>query len=86
MSKQDARNYWKANLRTVVLLLAIWFVVGFVCSILFIEPLNGFKIGKIGLGFWFAQQGSIYVFVALIFYYAWRMSKLDREFDVHEDK
>ena len=84
MSKQDARNYWKANLRTVVLLLAIWFVVGFVCSILFIEPLNGFKIGKIGLGFWFAQQGSIFVFVLLVLSYAIWMDRLDRKYDVGE--
>ena len=82
MSKQDARDYWKANIRTVVILLGIWFVVGFVCSILYIDPLNSFKIGKIGLGFWFAQQGSIFVFVLLVLIYAVRMDRLDRKYDV----
>ena len=84
MSKQDARNYWRANIRTVIVLLGIWFVVGFVCSILFIEPLNTFKIGKLGLGFWFAQQGSIFVFVLLVLAYAIRMDRLDRKYNVGE--
>ncbi len=65
--------------------IAIWFVVSFLFGIVLVEPLNGIRLGGYKLGFWFAQQGSIYVFVALIFFYAWRMSKLDREFDVHED-
>lgn len=84
MSKQNDRNYWRANIRTVIVLLGIWFVVGFVCSILFIEPLNSFKIGKLGLGFWFAQQGSIFVFVLLVLTYAIRMDRLDRKYDVGE--
>jgi len=80
--KQD---YWHANLRLVAICLVIWFVVSFVFGIILVEPLNAIKIGGYKLGFWFAQQGSMYIFVALIFFYASRMSKLDREHDVHED-
>ena len=84
MSKND--DYWSANLRLMALCLSIWFVVSFLFGIVLVEPLNSIKIGGYKLGFWFAQQGSIYTFVVLIFYYAKRMSKLDREHDVHEDK
>jgi len=79
-------NYWKANLRIIFLCLAIWFVVSFGFGIILVEPLNAISLGGYKLGFWFAQQGSIYIFIALIFYYAKRMAKLDREYDVHEDK
>ncbi|MDH3587107.1 MAG: DUF4212 domain-containing protein [Gammaproteobacteria bacterium] len=79
-------DYWKANLRLIAFCLAIWFVVSFVFGIILVEPLNTISLGGYKLGFWFAQQGSIYVFVALIFFYANRMGKLDREHDVHEDK
>ena len=81
----SASDYWKANIRLVTILLVIWFVVSYLFGIILVEPLNTIKIGGLGLGFWFAQQGSIYTFVALIFFYAWRMNKLDRQFDVHED-
>ena len=84
MSKNQ--DYWSANLRLVGLCLAIWFVVSFLFGIILVEPLNNISLGGYKLGFWFAQQGSIYVFVALIFFYANRMGKLDREHDVHEDK
>jgi len=80
-----ASAYWKANLRLVSILLVIWFVVSYGFGIILAEPLNNIMIGGVGLGFWFAQQGSMYTFVALVFYYAARMNKLDREFDVHED-
>ena len=83
MSK--SKEYWMANLRLVALCIAIWFIVSFGFGILLAEPLNGVRLGGYKLGFWFAQQGSIYTFVALIFIYAWRMNKLDRKFDVHED-
>ena len=79
-------NYWQANLRIIFLCLSIWFVVSFGFGIILVEPLNAISLGGYKLGFWFAQQGSIYIFIALIFYYAKRMAKLDREFDVHEDK
>jgi len=78
-------SYWKANLRLIALCLTIWFVVSYLFGIILVEPLNNFRLGGYKLGFWFAQQGSIYVFVVLIFYYAKRMAKLDREHNVHED-
>jgi len=73
-------------LRLVTICLVIWFVVSYLFGIILVEPLNSIKIGGYKLGFWFAQQGSIYTFVILIFYYAKRMDKLDKEHDVHEDK
>lgn len=80
-----ASQYWRANIRLVSILMVIWFAVSYGFGIILAEPLNAIRIGGVGLGFWFAQQGSMYTFVALVFYYAWRMNKLDREFDVHED-
>lgn len=86
MSEHLSRaEYWKANLRLVVGCLAVWFVVSYVFGILLVDQLNAIQIGGYELGFWFAQQGSIYVFVVLIFFYASRMNKLDRKFDVHEE-
>lgn len=77
--------YWKKNIRTLLILLLVWFVVSFGFGIILVEPLNQFKIGGYPLGFWFAQQGAIYSFIVLIFIYVVRMNKLDREFDVNED-
>lgn len=86
MSERHSRqNYWKRNLRLVSWCLAVWFAVSYGFGIVLVEPLNAISLGGYKLGFWFAQQGSIYVFVAIIFFYAWRMNRLDREFDVHED-
>lgn len=76
--------YWKRNLRLMITLLVIWFVVSFVFGILLVETLNQIVIAGFPLGFWFAQQGSIYVFVLLILVYALRMDRLDREFGVDE--
>ena len=76
--------YWKKNLGYLTVLLIIWFTVSYLAGILFAGPLNGVKIGGFPLGFWFAQQGSIYVFVILIFVYVSLMNKLDKEFDVDE--
>jgi putative solute:sodium symporter small subunit len=76
--------YWKANLRLMAILLSIWFLISYVFGILLVEPLNAIQIGGYKLGFWFAQQGSMYGFVVLIFVYARRMAKLDKEFDVEE--
>jgi putative solute:sodium symporter small subunit len=86
MTLEESRAaYWKANLRLLTILLTIWFVVSFGFGILLAQPLNAFSLWGYPLGFWFAQQGSIYTFIALIFIYAWRMNVLDRKFDVHED-
>ena len=76
--------YWRANLRLIITLLSIWALVSYVFGILLVESLNAWKIGRLPLGFWFAQQGSIYVFVILIFVYAWRMDRLDRKHGVGE--
>jgi putative solute:sodium symporter small subunit len=77
-------EYWKKNVGLIRNLLIVWALVSYVFGILLVEPLNGIRLGGLPLGFWFAQQGSIYVFVILIFYYAWRMDQLDREYHVHE--
>ena len=82
---EHAKSYWKENLRLLVILLVIWFVVSFGFGILLVEPLNSIPLFGFKLGFWFAQQGSIYVFVALIFVYVAKMKALDRKYDVHED-
>jgi len=84
MNDQGAA-YWSATLRLIGLILAVWFIVSFGAGILFADALNSIKLGGYPLGFWFAQQGSIYVFVALIFVYAKKMGDIDRKFDVHED-
>lgn len=80
-----SKGYWSATLGLLRNILAIWFLVSFGAGILFVDVLNGIKLGGYPLGFWFAHQGSIYVFIALIFYYAKRMGDIDRRFDVHED-
>ena len=90
MSEEDthttsARAYWRANIRLLATLMAIWFLVSFGAGILFRPFLDQFTIGGFPLGFWFAQQGSIYVFIALIFYYAWKMKKIERAFDLDDD-
>ncbi len=84
MTDKNLKEYWKQNLRYLVILLSIWFFVSYGCGILFAETLNTIKIGGFPLGFWFAQQGSIYVFVALIFIYVRLMNKLDVKYNVDE--
>ena len=74
------QNYWKINLKYLFFLLSIWFMVSFGLGILFVEQLNQFKFGGFKLGFWFAQQGAIYVFVILIFIYIYLMNRLDKKF------
>ena len=83
--KEERNRYWRANLRLIGGCLAVWAFVSFGLSILLGPWLNQFSIGGYPLGFWFAQQGSIYVFLVIIFFYAWRMNKLDREFNVDEE-
>jgi len=78
------KEYWRRNLRIMVILLTIWFIVSFGCSILFVEQLNEIVINGFPLGFWFAQQGSIYTFVVLILVYAVLMDRLDDRFGVSE--
>lgn len=80
-----AAEYWRRNLRLMAVLLAIWAIVSFGAGIFFADALNSIRFFGFKLGFFFAQQGSMYVFVALIYYYAWHMNKLERELDVHED-
>lgn len=82
--KEQMKKYWKRNIRTVLILLSVWFLVSFGFGIILAEPLNTIRIGGYKLGFWFAQQGSIFTFVVLIFVYVYRMNKLDEEFDVNE--
>ena len=77
-------KYWKRNLLYLLILLSIWFTISFPVSILFMDQLNTIRLGGFKLGFWFAQQGSIYIFVILIFVYVWLMNRLDRKFDVDE--
>lgn len=85
MTPDKRRAYWRANLRLIVACLVAWFVVSYGFGIVFVEELNRIRLGGFELGFWFAQQGSIYVFVLLIFFYAWRMNRLDRRYGVRED-
>ena len=86
MAQSEAgQAYWKANLRLMALCLVIWFIVSYGFGIILVEPLNAIQLGGYKLGFWFAQQGSIYTFLVLIFFYAFRMNKLDQEHGMAED-
>ena len=85
MEDKSSGAYWSAVLALLRNVLIAWFVVSYGCGILFADALNGIHLGGYPLGFWFAQQGSIYVFVFLIFFYAKKMGQLDEKFDVHED-
>ena len=76
--------YWKANIALITKCLIVWFVVSYLFGIVLVDALNTINLGGYKLGFWFAQQGSIYTFVILIFYYAKKMGQIDREFNVHE--
>lgn len=78
------QEYWRKNITLILTLLGIWALVSYVLGILLVRGMNTFQIGQLPAGFWFAQQGSIYVFVVLIFVYARRMDKLDQEYDVQE--
>ena len=84
MLSDNARAYWKANLRLLILCLLIWFTVSYGFGILLVEQLNTIQFGGYKLGFWFAQQGSIYTFVVLIFFYAICMAALDRKYGFNE--
>ena len=86
LNEEQAKAYWSRNLSLMIKLLVVWFVVSYGFGIVLVDVLNQIQIGGYKLGFWFAQQGSIYVFVGLIFYYAKKMGDLDREFGVEEDE
>lgn len=78
------KAYWQANLKLMVVLLVIWFCISYLAGIVFVEQLNAIRIGGYKLGFWFAQQGALYGFVIIIFFYSYRMSVLDKKFGVSE--
>ena len=82
--KERAKAYWKENLRYLLILLSIWFLVSYVFGILMVDQLNTIRIGGFKLGFWFAQQGAMYVFVILIFVYVKLMNKLDKKYGFDE--
>jgi len=83
-STNNHDEYWKANLKLMGLLLSIWFVVSYVCGILLVDVLNQVQFAGFKLGFWMAQQGSLYVFLLLIWIYVKRMNTLDKHFNVEE--
>lgn len=85
MPLSDRRRYWRTNLKYLAVLLSIWFVVSYGFGILLVDRLDTIRVGGFRLGFWFAQQGSIYVFVVLIFVYVRLMNRLDKRYDVDED-
>ncbi|MFB2973083.1 DUF4212 domain-containing protein [Aerosakkonema sp. BLCC-F183] len=84
MERDKHQAYWRANTALIRNLLIVWALVSIIFSILLVEPLNAVRIGGVPFGFWMAQQGSIFVFVALIFIYAVQMDKLDRKHDIDE--
>jgi putative solute:sodium symporter small subunit len=86
MVSENKKKYWNKNLKYLAILLSIWFLVSFVFGILLVDELNLIRIGGFKLGFWFAQQGAIYVFVMLIFVYIKLMNRLDKEFGFNEDE
>ncbi|UNY98832.1 DUF4212 domain-containing protein [Zhouia spongiae] len=79
------KKYWQHNLKYLFILLIIWFLVSYGCGILFVDELNALRLGGFKLGFWFAQQGSIYVFIVLIAVYVYLMNKLDKKYRLNED-
>ena len=84
MEEQKAQAYWQENIRTIMQLLVVWFIASYGCGVLFVDLIDTIAFGGFKLGFWFAQQGSIYVFLVLIFVYAKRMNAIDEKYDVHE--
>jgi len=83
-TNEAEKAYWSENIRLLWTLMAIWFAVSFGAGILFRDWLDQFSLGGYPLGFWFAQQGSIYVFLLLIFYYTWKMKKIERKYDLDD--
>jgi len=85
MTPENRAAYWSANLRLLIILLTVWFLVSYGCGILLVDELNTIAFSGYKLGFWFAQQGAMYTFLVLIFVYTVRMGQLDKKFGVHED-
>ncbi len=85
MNQNNKQAYWRANIALIRNLLLIWVIVSLGCSILLVQPLNNLKLGSVPLGFWIAQEGAIYLFVALIFVYAYQMEKIDRKYLKNKD-
>lgn len=85
-ARELRRQYWRANIRLVLVMLLIWFAISYGCGIFGVQYLNQFRLGGFPLGFWFAQQGSIYVFILLVFVYSRLMDKLDKKYGVSEDE
>lgn len=81
---ENSSSYWQDNLRLITICLIIWCVVSYGFGLILVEPLNAIKIGGYKLGFWFAQQGSIYTFVALVFWYSHKMNQMDKKYGVEE--
>jgi len=81
---ENRKAYWRANLKLTAIMLAVWFTISYLAGIIFVEQLNAINLGGYKLGFWFAQQGSMYGFVVIIFVYAHLMAKIDRKFGVHD--
>ena len=82
MSDNNAQSYWKSNIKIVIALLSVWFFISFGCGILLVDALDNIRFGGFKLGFWIAQQGSIFVFVALIYIYIYFMDKLDAKYNL----
>ena len=83
--EENRRAYWRENLTIVAILLSVWFVVSLLLSVVFVDELNDIRLGGFRLGFWSAQQGSLYTFVVLIFIYVWAMNRLDRKYGLEEE-
>ncbi|MDH5434452.1 MAG: DUF4212 domain-containing protein [Gammaproteobacteria bacterium] len=85
MSKElTHKAYWRENIKLILTCLVIWFLVSFGCGVFFVEELNQIRLGGFKLGFWFAQQGSIYSFLLLIFFYNYKMNQLDKKYQVND--
>ena len=84
-SSPKNKAYWRKNLQYLAILLSIWFITSYLCSVVFVEQLDKIRIGGCPLGFYFAQQASIWIFVVLIFVYAWLMNRLESRYSQRED-
>lgn len=86
MDRTPLQSYWRANQILIAVLLVIWAAVSYLFAIILAEPLSALRVGRLPMSFWWAHQGSMFVFVILIFVYAFAMDRLDRKYDVHEEE